>query len=323
MKLRITAMLLVCFLLLSGCGKAEPATETTVPVQVTVTEPAPEPSTQATTLPPEPQTVLAEEGYKLWDSADVSRGGDWRYNGVEMPISGFISGRYDDVKMQFAIVGSNGKEYRDMVDTQVNVMLCEMPGSGFDDSIDWIKENLTPFRKAYPESKAAEPDKKLVYAQIFYAIDGTQLYQDTIGNGVKMADLKVGFTFPDMVDMYTGAAFSIKEQYKPWEPEVGRWVVEHDGQEIEIQAWYTMSNSWDVQEGSHAKLNVIHEFYVLVPADYEGLSFCMGEYATAENISRLIHDDGGKSNWGQGSILDEAFRECKDFRFHFFGMNEQ
>ena len=124
----------------------------------------------------------------------------------------------------------------------------------------------------------------------------------------------------DLVDAETGTVFCIRTKYDPNKPEVGCWTVGQEGSETQIQAWFTRNYSWNVQEEKQAVLTVTFEYYVLVPADYEGISFCMQEYTTAEKVDRLILGDTGKSGWGVGSIFDEAFVSCEDYRFHFFGL---
>jgi len=242
-----------------------------------------------------------------------------------------VNGSYRDIMMQFAIVGSDGKEYRALADTTVDIWMSEFPGSGFDDDIDWLEEKLTPFYEAckkresskltYEEWIEANSDQKLIYVETAYRIKGTELYLKTIEDGVKMKDLRVGYTIPDIVDSMTGEVFFVKEKYDHQKPEVGCWQIDQDGDEVEIQAWYTCRYAWNVTEGSEAEFTYTNEHYILVPADYDHICICMGEYATSEKISRLIRDDSSKSTWGRGSIFDEEFIACEAFKFHFFGLD--
>lgn len=336
--IRISALLVTIIALLTllpGCGGAETEPEAPTAAQAPssepIMEPTTEPTTEATTVSNEPPTLLEEAGHTLWDGAtSVSRMDQWQYQGQTIPVISVVHGKYEDIQMQFAIVGSDRKEYRDMVNTDVDILLSEIPGEGFDDGILWISEKLEPFHGAYQKresSKAAfeewatdNLDQKLLYAKVAYTIHGTDLYLKTIEDGVKMKDLKVGHSYPDLVDAQTGAVYCIREAYDPYKPEVGCWKIDPEAGEAQIQAWFTRDYSWDVQEGKQANIKVTFEYYVLVPADYDGISFCMQEYATADKIDRLILGDSGKSWWGSGSIFDEEFVSCVDYRFHFFGL---
>ena len=337
MKIRIMAMLLAAVMLLTllpGCGaaEAEPAATTMAATEAPTTEATTEPTTEPTTVPTEPLVYVETEGYELWDgAAEVTVGTKTPYQAAATPGARSVTGKYEDIQMQFAIVGSDRKEYREMVDTGVNVNIYEIPGTAFGDNIPWIHEKLEPFHTAWQKRESdkvtfeewiqANADKKLVHAKISYLLNGTDLYLKTIEDGVKMKDLKTGFTYPDIVDAATGTAFCIREKYDPYKPEVGCWKIDQDGGEVELQAWFTQNYSWDVQEGKRANFRMYFEYYVLVPADYEDLSFCMHEYLTAEKTAgRLILGDSGKSSWGVGSIFDEEFLECTDLQFHFFGL---
>lgn len=342
MKIRITALILAmaaAAVLLSGCGSTPAELETvTTAATVPVTEPATEATTGPTTVPtepPAPPTLLEEQGYVLWDGADTveaeTEPDTWTNKGDFIPISAKFSGSYKDVHMQFTVVGSDRKEYRDLADTDVSVLLYEIPGSGFADSGRWLAEKLAPFHAAdqksgsgkatFAEWAAENQDQKLIYAKISYTIKGTELYLQTLEDGVKMKDLFTMHSYPDLVDAGSGAVFCIRGKYDPYDPEVGCWTVGPEGEETRIQAWFTRNYSWDVQEGSRANYHMYFEYFVLVPADYEDLSFCMHEYLTAEKTAgRLILGDSGKSSWGVGSIFDEEFLECTDLQFHFFGL---
>lgn len=340
MKIRIMAMLLAVVMLLTllpGCGaaEAEPAATTMAATEAPTTEATTEPTTEPTTVPTEPLVYVETEGYELWDGAEKveldTQPGKWIIQSDFIPLSAKLTAAYKNIKMQFAIVGSDSKEYRDMVDTDVSILMYEVPGSSFDDGIGALEEMLEPFHTAWQKRESdkatfeewiqANADKKLVHAKISYYLNGTDLYLKTIEDGVKMKDLKVGITYPDIVDAATGTAFCIREKYDPYKPEVGCWKIDQDGSEVELQAWFTRNYSWDVQEGKRANFRMFFEYYLLVPADYEDLSFCMHEYLTAEETAgRLILGDSGKSNWGVGSIFDEEFLECTDLQFHFFGL---
>ena len=328
MKLRIMALIFAAALLLAGCGGQEtPAAEVTAapteaPTVAVITEPTEEP----TTVPTEPPTVVEQLGYSLWEGADQVLPIDgWRKDGAEMPISEGISGHYENMPMQFAIVGSNGKEYREAVKTVVDVQMYAFPGEHFGENISWLRESLEPFSEAdagaYEGWIAENQDKKLIYAEIIQQIQGTDLYLRTIADGIKMKDLRVGYTLPDLVDAGTGAMFSVTEKYDAWNPEVGSWSIAREDGEITVQAWYTENFSWDVQEGSKAGLSIVHEMYILVPGDYEDLNICMGEYATGEAVPRFVISDDGKSKWASGNIADDAFAQCEDYIFRFFGFD--
>lgn len=338
MKIRIMALIFASVMLaalLTGCGSAEP--EQTAPVAVTetiieeTTEPATEPTTEPVTMPTEPPTLLEEQGYVLWDGA-VSAARDpkketWIDQGDFIPLSNAVTGKYENVQMQFAVVGSDRKEYRDQADTDVDILMYEIPGSAFDDGIGMLDEKLKPFYKAdsgsetYEEWTGLHADSKLIYAQVKYLIRGTELYLQTIENGVKMKDLRVSHSYPDIVDAATGSIFSVKEKYDPSKPEVGSWTLDGDHGQMQMQAWFDRQYSWHVQEGKQADLNVTFEYYVLVPAAYDDFAMCMQEYLTAEEPEqRLILGRDGKSWWGAGTIFDEEFVNCEEYGFRFFGL---
>jgi len=266
MKMRIMGLLCAMVMLLTllpGCSgaEAEPEAATVAATQVSVTEsatePAAEPTTEPATVPTKPPTIVEELGYELWDGAEnITQFNSWNYRGAEMPVSARVNGSYRDIMMQFAIVGSDGKEYRALADTTVDIWMSEFPGSGFDDDIDWLEEKLTPFYEAckkresskltYEEWIEANSDQKLIYVETAYRIKGTELYLKTIEDGVKMKDLRVGYTIPDIVDSMTGEVFFVKEKYDHQKPEVGCWQIDQDGDEVEIQAWYTCRYAWAV-----------------------------------------------------------------------------
>ena len=318
------SILVICFALLvfilAACETEAPETTPTEPV-IQVTEAPTEPVTE----PTEPPTVFEQLGLELWEgSKPVS---------YESSFNGFpcycTVGQYDTIsKVVISRVSIESTEIisKEIIDSDPSVMpLIQLFEFSFEDFVGAFGDVADIFYESYSEDKEPIAEKsewlveyadyKVVYLLAPEHYDIEEFVNIESEKGANNFALH-GETI-SVLDMNTGFVIT-PENTRP--NEVEHITVDWEGKEYRLTLIWNMYASAERNEaGSLSGWVMNQSLYVIAPADYNGLAFCVPDnIIIGPDDSYQYTDEIPESAWVESSIY-ELLENDNDY-YYFLAM---